>query len=67
MKFKDTTVAIGGVYRCCFRAFDHMKNEDDVEEGQHLTCKYCNGGLKLRNGAWIAAWKYDEGQEANDA
>jgi len=59
MKFKDTRVTMDGIYRCCFRAFDPMKNEDDVEEGHHLKCKYCAGGLRLHDGAWIAARKYD--------
>jgi hypothetical protein len=57
MKFSDTLVPVGGVYRCCHQSFTdaagQRQPDREVAEGDELECKYCHRKFKLqRDGSW---------------
>lgn len=61
---KRAKVEIGGAMRCCLASLPADTDGYVVEgvEGQEVRCLHCtsgSGGMKFKDGRWIAAWRND--------
>lgn len=50
---RDYRVRPGGLMQCCLASLDEaMADVTSVMEDASLTCKYCGGAMRFKDGAW---------------
>lgn len=66
-KMGETTVSIGGVFRCCIASVPHQKDpEDEVNVGDTVFCSHCGEEFELTEtmygrGQWKPVWILEQG------
>jgi hypothetical protein len=53
---RDTTIALGGLFRCCRATLDAMDRDGEAHDGDTITCR-CGTAVVLHDRVW--RWERD--------